>query len=42
MDTRSVSIRHKVAAVALAMALGIGGLGLAAAEHAFSTGHRHR
>src|SRR5580692_11707339 len=37
MDTRSVSIRPKVAAVALAMALGIGGLGLAAAEHAFST-----
>src|SRR5580698_7577164 len=36
MDTRSVSIRPKTAAVALAMALGIGGLGLAAAEHAFS------
>ena len=36
MDTRSVSIRPKAAVVALAMALGIGGLGLAAAEHAFS------
>jgi len=35
MDTRSVSIRPKAAVVALAMALGIGGLGLAA-EHAFS------
>jgi serine protease Do len=36
MDTRSVSIRPKAAVAALAMALGIGGLGLAAAEHAFS------
>ena len=36
MSTRSVSIRPKTAVVALAMALGIGGLGLAAAEHAFN------
>jgi serine protease Do len=36
MDTRSVSIRPKAAVVAMALALGIGGLGLAAAEHAFS------
>ena len=36
MDTRSVSIRPKAAVVAMALALGIGGLGLAAAEHALS------
>src|SRR5208283_21842 len=36
MDTRNVSIHPKAAIVAMAMALGIGGLGLAAAEHAFS------
>jgi serine protease Do len=36
MYTRSVSIRPKAAVVALAMALGIGGLGVAAAEHAFT------
>ena len=36
MDTRSVSIHPKAAVVAMALALGIGGLGLAAAEHAFS------
>jgi serine protease Do len=36
MDTRSVFVRPKAAAVALAMALGIGGLALAAAEHAFT------
>ena len=36
MDIRSVSIRPKAAVVAMALALGIGGLGLAAAEHAFS------
>jgi len=36
MDTRSVSIHSKAAVVAMALALGIGGLGLAAAEHAFS------
>jgi len=36
MDTRSVSIRPKAAVVAMALALGIGGLGFAAAEHALS------
>src|ERR1035438_10635409 len=36
MDTRSVSIRPKAAVVAMALALGIGGLGLAAAEHAWT------
>ena len=36
MDIRSVSKRPKAAAVALALALGAGGLCLAAAEHAFT------
>src|SRR5271154_1500969 len=36
MDTRSVLIRPKAAVVALALAMGIGGLGLAAAEHALN------
>jgi len=37
MDTRSVSIRPKAAVVAMALALGVGGLGIAAAQHAFSS-----
>jgi serine protease Do len=36
MDTRSVSIRPKAAVVAMAVVLGVGGLCLAAAEHAFT------
>jgi len=36
MDTRRVSVRPKAAVVAMALALGIGGLGVAAAEHAFN------
>ncbi len=36
MDTRSVSIRPRAAIVAMAAVLGIGGLGIAAAQHAFS------
>ena len=36
MDTRRVSIRPKAAVVAMALALGAGGLAVAAAEHAFS------
>jgi len=36
MDTRSVSIRPKAAIVAMAAVLGIGGLGLAAAQHALN------
>jgi len=36
MNTRSVSVHPKAAAVAMAAVLGIGGLGLAAAQHAFS------
>lgn len=36
METRSVSKPSKAVLVAMAMALGIGGLGLAAAEHALS------
>jgi serine protease Do len=36
MDTRSVSVRPKAAIVAMVAVLGIGGLGLAAAEHALS------
>jgi serine protease Do len=37
MDTRNVSKRPKVAAVAMALALGAGGLCLAAAEHAWTS-----
>jgi len=36
MDTRSVSVRPKAAVVAMAVVLGVGGLCLAAAEHAFT------
>jgi len=36
MNTRSVSIRPKAAMIALALAMGVGGLGLAAAEHALN------